>query len=209
MGRYLESKCKLCRREGMKLFLKGTRCATEKCAFGKRPTPPGMHTRVKSKPSYYALQLREKQRAKWMYGMLEKQFKRFFRVAAKSKGVTGRTLLQLLERRIDNVVYRSLFCTSREQARQTVLHGFVLISGKRVNIPSYLVEEGQTLEIKAKDTQKKAIKDTVEASSKDRSVVPWLEVDNENLKIKVLRLPEKEDLSLIVNEQLIVELYSK
>ncbi len=193
----------------MKLFLKGTRCGTEKCAFSKRPTPPGMHTRISSKPSYYALQLREKQRAKWMYGMLERSFRRFFRVAAKSKGATGRTLLQLLERRIDNVVYRSLFYTSREQARQAVLHGFVFIDGKRVNIPSFLVEGGQAIEFKVKDAQKKVLKDTFEANSKDRSITPWLEVDNDNLKLKVLRLPEKEDLTLPINEQLIVELYSK
>ncbi|MEI8350362.1 MAG: 30S ribosomal protein S4 [Candidatus Omnitrophota bacterium] len=209
MGRYLEAKCKLCRREGMKLFLKGTRCATEKCAFAKRPTPPGMHTRISSKPSYYALQLREKQRAKRMYGMLEQQFKRFFKVAAKSKGVTGRTLIQLLERRLDNVIFRSIFTTSREQARQIVLHGFVFVSGKRVNIPSFLVDAGATIEIKGNDGIKKVIKSNIEINKKERSVIGWLETDDDNLKIKVLRLPEKEDLTLPINEQLIVELYSK
>ncbi len=209
MARNLGSKCKLCRREGMKLFLKGTRCSTEKCAFAKRPTPPGMHTRVSSKPSYYALQLREKQRVKWMYGMLERQFKRFFKIGTKTKGATGRSLLQLLERRLDNVVFRALFSTSREQARQAVLHGFVFVDGKRVDIPSYLIKENQTIEVKGKDTFKKSIRDTFESNSKDRSIPGWLEVDKDTLTAKILRLPEKEDMVLPVNEQLIVELYSK
>ncbi|MDD4955807.1 MAG: 30S ribosomal protein S4 [Candidatus Omnitrophica bacterium] len=209
MGRNLGSKCKLCRREGMKLFLKGNRCSMEKCAFAKRPTPPGMHTRVSSKPSYYALQLREKQRAKWMYGMLEKQFRRFFHVATKTKGATGRALLQMLERRVDNVIFRSLFTTSREAARQMVLHGFVLVNGKRVNIPSFLVSAGETIEIKAKDNTKKALKETYDANAKERSIVAWLSVDKDALSAKILRLPEKEDIVLPINEQLIVELYSK
>jgi small subunit ribosomal protein S4 len=210
MGRYLEARCKLCRREGMKLFLKGARCATEKCSFSKRPTPPGMHTRGSSrKTSYYAMQLREKQKVKRIYGMFERQFKRFFKISTKSKGVTGRTLLQLLERRLDNVIYRTLFASSRQQARQFVLYGFVFLSGKRVDIPSFVVSEGQTIEIKAKDNVKKMIKENIEINSKERSVVSWLEVDNDNLKINVLRLPEKEDLTLPINEQLIVELYSK
>lgn len=209
MGRNLESKCKKCRREGMKLFLKGARCSMEKCAFSRRPTPPGMHTRVSSKPSYYALQLREKQRVKWMYGMLEAQFKRFFRIATKTKGATGRALLQLLERRIDNVVFRSLFTTSRETARQMVLHGFVFVNGKRVNIPSYIIDAGDTIEIKAKDNTKKTLKETYDANVKERSISAWLEVDKDALIAKIIRLPEKEDLILPINEQLIVELYSK
>lgn len=209
MARNLGSKCKLCRREGMKLFLKGARCSTEKCAFAKRPTPPGMHTRVSSKPSYYALQLREKQKVKWMYGMLERQFKRFFKIATKTKGATGRSLLQLLERRLDNVIFRALFVTSREQARQAVLHGFVFVDGKRVDIPSYLVKENQNIEIKGKDSFKKNIKDTYDANSKERSVPNWLEVDKDKLNAKIIRFPEKEDIILPINEQLIVELYSK
>jgi len=209
MARDLGAKCRLCRREGMKLFLKGKRCGTEKCAVTRRTTPPGMHTRISSKPSYYALQLREKQRVKRMYGMLERQFRRFFRVATKAKGVTGRTLIQLLERRLDNVIYRALFAFSRNQARQIVQHGFVFVSGKRVNIPSFIIKEGDSLEIKAKDSFKKLIKEISELNAKERSVAGWLEVDNENLKIKVTRLPEKEDIALPINEQLIVELYSK
>jgi small subunit ribosomal protein S4 len=168
-----------------------------------------MHTRISSKPSYYALQLREKQRVKRMYGMLERQFRRFFRIATKAKGVTGRTLIQLLERRLDNVIYRALFAFSRNQARQIVQHGFVFVSGKRVSIPSFIIKEGDSLEIKAKDSFKKLIKEISELNAKERSVAAWLSVDKENLKIKVTRLPEKEDITLPINEQLIVELYSK
>jgi small subunit ribosomal protein S4 len=209
MARYLEAKCRLCRREGVKLFLKGIKCNTEKCPFTKRPRPPGIHSYTASKPSYYALQLREKQKAKRTYGMLERQFKRFFRVAAKSKGITGKALLQLLERRLDNVVYRSLFAFSRPHARQMVRHGFFFINGKRVNIPSYIVQEGEMIEMKAKDGIKKVIKENRELISKERSVPLWLQVDKDNFKIKVQRLPGKEDIGIAVNEQLIVELYSK
>ena len=209
MARYLESKCKLCRREGVKLFLKGTRCNTEKCAFAKRPNPPGMHTRVSTKQSYYALQLREKQKTKRMYGVLERQFRRFFDIATKHTGATGRTLLQLLERRLDNVLYRALYAFSRTQGRQFVSHGTAFISGRRVNIPSYLVKVGEVIEIKTTDKFKKIIRENVEINSKDRSVPDWLDVDKENLKIKIVRLPEKEDIGLPIDEQLIVELYSK
>jgi small subunit ribosomal protein S4 len=209
MGRDTGPKCRLCRREGMKLFLKGKRCSTEKCALTRRTTPPGMHTRFSNKPSYYALQLREKQRVKRMYGVFERQFRRFFEVATKAKGVTGRALIQLLERRLDNVIYRALFALSRNQARQIVQHGFIFVGGKRVNIPSSLVKAGDTLEIKAHDNFKKLLKEIYEINSKERSVAAWLDVDSEGLKIKVTRLPEKEDLTLPINEQLIVELYSK
>ena len=209
MGRYIEAKCRLCRRAGMKLSIKGTRCITEKCAMSRRPTPPGMPSRRRSKPSNYALQLREKQKVKRMYGMLEKQFKRFFMLANRSKGVTGRVLIQLLERRLDNVVYRALFALSRNQARQSVGYGFVFINGKRVSIPSYIVREGMTIEIKAKESVKQDIKSNVELNLKERSVPDWLEVDKDNFKIKIVRLPEKEDLIIPVDEQLIVELYSK
>lgn len=211
MGRYLGARCKQCRREGMKLFLKGFRCNTEKCSFAKRPTPPGMHSsfRRASKASYYALQLREKQKAKRIYGMLEKQFNRFFQVATKSKGATGKKLLELLERRLDNVLYKSLLAHSRIAGRQTVLHGCVFINGGRVDIPSYIVSEGQEIEIRARDSVKKRFRENIEAISKERSVPAWLEVDNDNLKIKIKRLPGKDDIVLPINEQLIVELYSK
>jgi len=209
MARYTGSKCRLCRREGIKLFLKGQRCNTDKCSFTKRQIPPGMHTHLVSKKSYYALQLREKQKAKRIYGILEKQFKRFFKMAEKSKGVTGRVLIQLLERRLDNVIYRANFAVSRDQARQFTRHGFVFIGNKRVNIPSYLVKEGEVIEFRAKDEFRKIINNIIESESKIRSVPKYLEVDNQNLKIKILRLPEKEDLNIAINEQLIVELYSK
>ena len=209
MGRYTEAKCRLCRRADMKLFLKGIRCVSEKCSFAKRPTPPGVHVRTRGKPSNYALQLKEKQKVKRMYGMLEKQFKRFFNLANKSKGVTGRVLIQFLERRLDNVIYRSLFAFSRNQARQFVGHGFVKVDGKKVNIPSYIVKEGQTIEINAKDNFKQNLKDVIEANSKERGVPSWMQVDKNTLIIKIMRLPEKEDLIIAVNEQLIVELYSK
>jgi small subunit ribosomal protein S4 len=155
------------------------------------------------------MQLREKQKAKRMYGMLEAQFKRFFRTASEAKGVTGRTLIQLLERRLDNVIYRALFAFSREQARQLVRHGFIFVGTRRVDIPSYVVKLNDTLQLKGSDSVKKMIKAIIEADSKTRSVPSWLEVDNEALKVKILRLPEKEDATIPVNEQLIVELYSK
>lgn len=209
MGRYLDGKCKLCRREGMKLFLKGPRCNTEKCSFVKRPNPPGASVRARKKPSYYALQLREKQKVKRMYGMLESQFRKFFQTASKFKGITGRLLLQLLERRIDNVVYRSLFALSRSQARQFVRHGLFSIKGRRINIPSYIVKEGDAIEVRQNDAIKKVIKENLDINAKERSVPSWLQVDKGNLAIKVVRLPEKEDITIPVSEQLIVELYSK
>jgi len=209
MGRYLGPKCRLCRREGEKLFLRGLKCFTEKCPFSKRPYPPGMHGKKQTKPSYYALQLREKQKVKRMYGMREEQFKRFFQLAAKSKEPTGRKLLELLERRLDNVIYRALFATSRAEARQIVRHGFVFIKDHRVDIPSYIVKEKEEIYIKAKESVVKKIKENIELNSKYRSIPSWLSVDKENLKIVIERLPQKEDLTISVNEQLIVELYSK
>tara|TARA_B100000315_G_scaffold258540_1_gene311076 strand:- start:1753 stop:2430 length:678 start_codon:yes stop_codon:yes gene_type:complete len=209
MGRYLEAKCKLCRRADMKLFLKGTRCVTEKCSYAKRPKPPGAAMPSRKKLTNYALQLREKQKLKRMYGMLENQFKRFFVVANKSKGVTGRNLIQMLERRLDNVVYRSLFASSREQARQIVRHGFVFISGKRVSIPSYIVRDGENIEVKAKSNLGQYIKDNIETHTKDRSCPTWMKVDNSSYKIDIIRAPEKEDLVIAIDEQLVIELYSK
>lgn len=210
MGRYTGAKCRLCRRAGMKLFLKGVRCITEKCSFSKRPTPPGAKpARRGSKPTYYALQLQEKQKVKRMYGMLEKQFKRFFVVATKSREATGKVLLQRLERRLDNVVYRSLFALSRNQGRQIVRHGFVFVDGRRVDIPSFIVDTGQSIVIKGKDSLMLNLKENMEACSKDRSVPTWIKVDNLKFKIDIVRLPEKDDLVIAVDEQLIVELYSK
>ena len=209
MSKYRGPSCRLCRKEGVKLFLKGVRCQSDKCAFSRREYSPGQHGRRNTKISDYGMQLREKQKVKRMYGMLEKQFKRFFMMAHKTRGVTGRVLIQFLERRLDNIIYRTLFAFSRNHARQIVQHGFVFIDGKRVNIPSYIVKEGQTIEIRAKDSIKADLKGNVEINSKERSVPTWMQVDNNNLKVKISRLPEKEDLVITVNEQLIVELYSK
>lgn len=209
MGRYLGPKCKLCRREGMKLFLKGAKCNSPSCAFSRRPHPPGERKRSGVKPSYYALQLREKQKVKRMYGLLERQFKRYFRLAHSSRGITGKVLLQLLERRLDNVVFRLLFAHSRNQARQIVCHGFIYVNGRRVNIPSYLVKVDDKIEVKAKGSIRKMIEENIENISSVRSVSSWLFLDRENLCGEVIRLPEKEDLAVPVNEQLIVEFYSK
>ncbi len=209
MARYIGPVCKLCRREGAKLFLKGTKCITESCPMTKRPYAPGEHGKRGSKPSYYSQQLREKQKVKRIYGVLERQFRRYFSLADRSKEVTGKVLTQLLERRLDNVIFRLLFALSRAQARQIVRHGFVFVNGRRVNIPSYLVKPDDKIEIKGADNIKKMIKENIEVNSKNRSVVAWLFQDKDNLKGEVLRMPEREDISLPINEQLIVELYSK
>ncbi len=209
MGRYLGPKCKLCRRADMKLFLKGTRCGGAKCAFSKRPKPPGSSPKVRIKMTNYGLQLREKQKLKRMYGILERQFRRFFEVASRSKGATGRKLIQLLECRLDNVIFRALFALSREQARQIVLHGFVFVGGRRVNIPSYQVHEGSNIQIKAPEHFRAHLKEIVEASLKERSVPGWMKADHNALSLTVVRMPEKEDLVIPISEQLVVELYSK
>jgi len=208
MARYTDPVCKLCRREGEKLFLKGTRCFTPKCAVAKRAYAPGQHGQNKQKLSNYGLQLKEKQKAKWMYGVLEKQFRRYFKIASKTKGVTGKVLLQLLERRLDNVVFRLGLGISRSQSRQVVRHNFVYVNSRRVNIPSYLVKQDEIIQIKAKDKALNKLKDNLELSG-DRSVPSWLEFNAQEMKAKVLRLPEKGDIQQPIQEQLIVELYSK
>jgi len=208
MGRYINAVCRLCRRQGEKLFLKGTRCTTPKCALVRRTFAPGQHGQSRQKLSNYGLQLREKQKAKRIYGVLEKQFRRYFKIASKTKGVTGKVLLQLLERRLDNVVFRLGVGLSRAQSRQIVRHNFIYINSKRVNIPSYLVNKGDAIEIRPKEKAKKKISENLEIA-RDRSVPSWLEFDSNNLKAKVLRLPEKDDIQQPIQEQLIVELYSK
>ncbi len=209
MARYINPVCRLCRRQGDKLFLKGTRCNTPKCAISKRSYAPGQHgQRGKQKLSNYGLQLKEKQKAKWMYGVLERQFRRYFKIASKSKGVTGKVLLQLLERRLDNVTFRLGLGISRAQSRQVVRHNFVYVNSKRVNIPSYLVKQGDAIQIKAKEKALKKLRDNLELS-RDRSVPSWLEFNAQELNAKVLRLPEKDDIQQPIQEQLIVELYSK
>ncbi len=208
MAKYTGSKCRICRREGTKLFLKGDRCFTDKCAFERRSYPPGEHGRVRKKPTDYALQLREKQKVRRMYGLLEGQFKRYFTLADRRKGVTGKNLLVMLERRMDNVVYRLGFTNSRSQARQLVLHGHFLLNGRRVNVPSYQVKEGDNIQIKEKSKKVPAIQEAQEAMAR-RGTPEWLELDEKNLQATVNTLPTREDITFPINEQLIVELYSK
>lgn len=208
MARYTDSVCRLCRREGTKLFLKGTRCETDKCAVARRAYSPGQHGKVKSKLSNYGVQLREKQKVKRMYGILERQFRRYFANAARSKGVTGEQLLQQLERRLDNVVFRCGFAASRAQARQAVRHGMVYVNGQRVNIPSYQVDRDDALLIKAKENIQKYVRAN-EEMTKHRSECDWIAVDKEALKATIKRLPERSDIAIPIKEQLIVELYSK
>jgi len=208
MARYTGPVCRLCRREGEKLFLKGTRCETEKCGITKRNYAPGQHGQLRIKLSNYGLQLREKQKVKRMYGILERQFRKYFNIAAKRKGVTGKVLLQLLERRIDNAVFRLGLATSRAEARQLVRHNFVYVNSRRVNIPSYLIELSDTIELKPKEKSLKAIRENLEMA-KSREVPSWLQFDAAKLAATVLRLPEKEDIPQQIQEQLIVELYSK
>lgn len=208
MARYTDASCKLCRREGMKLFLKGERCYSNKCSVGRRPYAPGQHGAQKKKLSEYGIQLREKQKAKRFYGVLESQFRKYFEIANRKKGVTGENLLQLLESRLDNVVYRMGFGTTRAEARQLVTHGHFDVNGRRVNIPSYLVKVGDEISVREDSKKSPRFKDILEVTGS--KVVPkWLEVDQENLKGKVVALPSREDIDLNVQEHLIVELYSK
>jgi small subunit ribosomal protein S4 len=208
MARYTGPSCRLCRSEGTKLFLKGQRCNTEKCAIARRAYSPGQHGKTKRKLSNYGLQLREKQKVRRMYGVLEKQFRRYFAIATKTKGVTGEKLLQQLETRLDNVIFRCGFAVSRNQARQIVRHGMIYVDGKRVNIPSYSVDREEVITVKNKEGIIKNIKGNVEVS-KTRSVPEWLEVNTEKLQAKIQRLPQRGDIMIPINEQMIVELYSK
>ena len=206
MARYTEASCRQCRREGMKLYLKGERCySTNKCAFERRPTPPGKR---RTKLSEYGLQLREKQKVKRIYGVLEKQFAHYFDLAEKQKGITGSNLLEILETRLDNVVYRLGLATSRKEARQLVQHAHFLVNGKKVNVPSYLVKEGDTIEVKAKSKKSPKFKEILEATE-NRAVAPWLSADLDTLSGKVIGRPTREDIDVEIAEHLIVELYSK
>ena len=211
MARYSGPVCRLCRREGMKLFLKGDRCFTEKCAIEKRNYAPGQHGkggRIKAKVQGYGLQLREKQKVKRLYRMLESQFALTFDRASQEKGVVGEELLRKLERRLDNVVYRLGFGSSRDQARQLVRHGHVRVNDRRVNIPSYQVEEGQVVSLAPSAAKNAQVAQSVEAV-KGRGVPKWLELDAAGLKGRVLSMPAREDVNFPIQEQLIVELYSK
>jgi small subunit ribosomal protein S4 len=200
--------CRLCRRERMALYLKGDRCYTDKCAIQRRNYPPGQHGQGRGKISDYGLQLREKQKVKRMYGILEKQFRGYFERAERLRGVTGTNLLVFLERRLDNVVYRLGFANSRAQARQLVLHNHVLVDGRRVNIPSYLVKVGQTVQVTEKSRSSAMVRDALEAAAR-RGCPPWLELEKEEAKGRVSMFPTREDITMPIQEHLIVELYSK
>jgi small subunit ribosomal protein S4 len=206
MARSLGPKCKQCRREGMKLFLKGERCLTEKCAVERRSYPPGEHGRGRIKQSEYLLQLREKQKARRYYGILEKQFRNYYEKAAKAQGITGEALLRMLETRLDNVVYRLGFAASRAQARQIIRHGHFQVNGRRVNIPSFQVRPNDVVSLKAGSPVEQVVRDATDLTA---SVASWLQADHDNLTGKVLKLPERTDIDTPVQEQLIVELYSK
>lgn len=208
MARYTEAVCRLCRREDMKLYLKGDRCYTNKCAIDRRAYAPGQHGQRKQKQTEYGLQLREKQKAKRIYGVLESQFRKYYDMAVKKKGVTGDNLLQILETRLDNVVYRLGFATSRKEARQLVLHEHFTVNGKKVNIPSYLIEVGDVIQLKDKSKKSDKFKAVVESTS-SKIVPKWLEVDVDKFEGKVVALPEREDIDLEIQDHLIVELYSR
>jgi len=208
VARITGSVCRLCRREGMKLFLKGDRCFKEKCAFERRGYAPGQHGRRRSKVQGYGIQLREKQKVKRMYGVLERQFRTYFAKASRKKGITGSNLLQMLERRLDNVVYRLGFASSRAMARQIVAHGHILVDGKKVDIAACLVEAGQVVSLKEASRKNEAIKICLD-TAKGRGVPSWLELDADRFQGTVKQLPAREEITLPIQEQLIVELYSK
>lgn len=208
MGRYREAKCRLCRAYGEKLFLKGTRCTTEKCPVVRRPFAPGQHGKIRKKESNYGLQLKEKQKAKRIYGILEQQFKNYFKKAEQKRGVTGEILLQLLERRLDNVVFRANYAYSRMYARQLVRHGHVCVNGRKIDIPSYQLNIGDVIEIRGKDSFKKRISEICK-ELKDRLIPKWIEQKPGELKLLIKSLPQREDIDFTIKEQLIVELYSK
>ena len=208
MARYRDSVCRLCRRENLKLFLKGERCYTNKCALDRKNYPPGELKQGRPKFSDYGNHLREKQKVKRMYGVLEKQFRRCFKKAERIKGITGENLLSLLERRLDNVVFRLGFAHSRSEARQLVNHTHFLVNGKKVDIPSYLVKAEDVVEPKEKSKKNAVINDALEAVLR-RGVPSWLELDKEKFQGKVISLPDRKELTIPMQEQLIVELYSK
>ena len=208
MARYTESVCRICRREGQKLFLKGDRCFTDKCALTRRAYAPGQHGQGRRKLSEYGTQLREKQKVRRAYGILEGQFAHYFELANKAQGVTGENLLTLIERRLDNVVYRLGLAVSRPEARQLVSHAHFLVNGKKVNIPSYLIKAGDEVSIKDKSLDSDKIKATLEANA-SRPVPQWLDLNAEAHSAKILALPTREQIMVPVEEHLIVELYSK
>lgn len=208
MARNTDPSCKQCRREGDKLFLKGERCESDKCAMERRSYPPGEHGRGRIKETEYLLQLREKQKAKRIYGVLERQFRRYYDKASRQKGITGENLLLLLESRLDNTVFRGGFASSRKDARQLVRHGHVQVNGRKVNIPSYQVKEGDIIELKEKSKDLVRVLQSIKFAE-GRKVVPWLKVDFDKRRIEVVSQPDREYIDVPVKESLIVELYSK
>jgi small subunit ribosomal protein S4 len=208
MARYRDSVCRICRREGEKLYLKGERCYTDKCAIERHPYPPGEHGQGRIKLSEYGMQLREKQKVRRIYGLMEKQFRRYFKLAEKMAGVTGENFLQILERRLDNVVFRMGFATSRNEARQFVLHGHILVNGKKLNIPSYLVNDGDVISVKESSCKSKRFKEIFEFNA-EITHPEWLSVNLDHAEGKVLSLPKREAIDYPVKEHLIVEYYSR
>ncbi|MDR2019001.1 MAG: 30S ribosomal protein S4 [Syntrophobacterales bacterium] len=206
MARYVGPSCRLCRREAVKLFLKGERCYTEKCEIEKRNYPPGVHVETRGKFLEYGLRLREKQKVRKTYGLSEKQFKRFFGMAEKKKGITGANFLILLERRLDNMVYRLGFATSRKEARQLVSHNHIMVNGKKVNIPSFIIKEGDEITVKNKELF--SVKNALESVVR-RGVPSWIDLDKEEMKGVIKLLPVREDITMPIKEQLIVEYYSR
>ncbi len=208
MARYTGPVCRLCRREGEKLFLKGERCYTDKCAFERRSYPPGQHGQMRKKVTEYSEQLREKQKIKRIYGVLERPFRLYFSRAERHRGVTGEALLLFLEQRLDNIVYRMGFATSRAEARQMVRHGHFLVNQRKVNIPSYLVSVGDEITVREKSKKMARIQEALELAQR-RGIPEWLEVDREQMVGRVRGLPTRADLTMPMNEKLVVELYSK
>ena len=208
MARYRESVCRICRREGLKLFLKGDRCYTDKCAIERRAYPPGQHGQGRKKVTDYGTQLREKQKVKRMYNLLEKQFRGYFKKSARLSGITGENLLILLESRLDNMVYRFGFASSRNEARQMVTHGLFLVDGKKVDVCSFLLKPGSVVEVREKSSKNPRINESLDAVIR-RGVPDWLELDREKLKGTIKTLPTREDITMPIQENLIVELYSK
>ncbi|HHY31660.1 MAG TPA: 30S ribosomal protein S4 [Firmicutes bacterium] len=208
MARYTGSVCRLCRREGMKLYLKGERCYTEKCSVDRRPYAPGEHGQGRKKMSEYAIQLREKQKLRRIYGVFERQFERYFEMASRKRGVTGEALLQILESRLDNVVYRLGFASSRAEARQMVRHGHIAVNGNKVSIPSYLVEPGDTVSVREGSRELPRFKQVAEAGQ-GRTVPAWLSLHPDGLSATVLSLPTRDQIDVPVQEHMVVELYSR
>ncbi len=208
MARYTGPLCRLCRREGEKLFLKGTRCFTEKCGVERRKYPPGQHGQGRGKLSDYGMQLREKQKVRRVYWIMEDQFRNYFEKASRLKGITGVVLLQLLERRLDNVVYRMGFALNRRESRQLVRHGHFIVNGKKVDIPSYILKDGEIVAVAEKSRELQAITESL-SIAEQRGFPEWVEVDTKSLTGKFTRVPSRDEIQLPVQEQLIVELYSK